>query len=138
SVVDIMGGMFGAIGILAAIRERELTGRGQLVESSLFESTAFLVAQHMGQQALTGKAPPPMPEKASSWAVYDPFTTADGKTVFIGLTSDNHWRAFCTGFGVEELLADPVLKTNPMRAQQRQKIMPVVTAKFAAETFDAL
>ena len=138
SVVDIMGGMFGALGILAALREREHTGRGQLVESSLFESTAFLVAQHMGQQALTGKAPPPMPEKASAWAVYDPFQTADGKTVFIGLTSDNHWRAFCNEFGVEELLADPALKTNPQRAQQRAKIMPIVTHKFGAETFDSL
>ena len=138
SVVDIMGGMFGALGIMAALREREHTGYGQLVQSSLFESTAFLVAQHMGQEALTGKAPPPMPEKASSWAVYDPFQTADGKTVFIGITSDNHWRAFCTGFGVEELLDDPALKSNPQRAQQRAKIMPVVTAKFAAETFDSL
>jgi len=138
SVVDIMGGMFGALGIMAALRERERTGRGQLVESALFESTAFLVAQHMGQQALTGKAPPPMPEKASSWAVYDPFTTADGKTVFVGITSDNHWRSFCTGFGVEELLADPELKTNPQRAQRRNKIMPIVTAKFAAEPFEAL
>ena len=138
SVVDIMGGMFGAIGILAAIRERERTGRGQLVESSLFESTAFLVAQHMGQQALTGKAPPPMPEKASSWAVYDPFKTSDGKTVFVGITSDNHWRAFCNAFGVEHMLADPDLDSNPKRAQQRKKIMPVVTEKFAAESLESL
>lgn len=138
SVVDIVGGMFGALGILAALRERERTGRGQLVQSALFESTAFLVAQHMGQQALTGVAPPPMPEKASSWAIYDPFETADGKTVFVGITSDNHWRSFCTGFGVEELLSDPALKTNPLRARARDKIMPIVTAKFAAETFDAL
>ena len=138
SVIDIMGGMFGALGILAALRERERTGRGQLVESSLFESTAFLVAQHMGQQALTGKAPPPMPEKASSWAVYDPFKTSDGKTVFIGITSDNHWRSFCTGFGVEELLSDPALKTNPQRARARDTIMPVVTAKFAELPFDEL
>ena len=138
SVVDIMGGMFGALGILAALRERERTGRGQLVSSALFESTAFLVAQHMGQQALTGVAPPPMPEKASSWAVYDPFQTADGKTVFVGITSDNHWRSFCTGFGVEELLSDPALKTNPLRARAREKIMPIVTEKFAAETFASL
>lgn len=138
SVVDIMGGMFGALGIMAALRERERSGRGQFVQSALFESTAFLVAQHMGQQALTGKAPPPMPEKASSWAVYDPFQTADGKTVFVGITSDNHWRSFCTGFGVEELLGDPTLKTNPQRAQARERIMPVVTGKFAAESFDSL
>ena len=138
SVIDIMGGMFGAIGIMAALREREHTGKGQLVQSALFESTAFLVAQHMGQQALTGKAPPPMPEKASSWAVYDPFQTSDGKIVFVGITSDNHWRSFCTGFGVEELLADETLSTNPKRAQARDRIMPVVTAKFAAETFESL
>jgi crotonobetainyl-CoA:carnitine CoA-transferase CaiB-like acyl-CoA transferase len=138
SVVDIMGGMFGALGIMAALRERERTGRGQEIRSALFESTAFLVAQHMGQHALTGKAPPPMPEKASSWAVYDPFQTADGRTVFVGITSDNHWRAFCEAFGEPELLADPALRTNPQRAQARDRIMPVVTAKFAAEPFDAL
>lgn len=138
SVVDLMGGMFGALGIMAALRERERTGRGQLVQSSLFESTAFLVAQHMGQEALTGKAPPPMPEKASSWAVYDPFKTLDRRTVFVGITSDNHWRAFCTGFGVEELLRDPALASNPLRARARDKIMPIVTAKFAAEPFESL
>lgn len=138
SVVDIMGGMFGALGIMAALRERERTGNGQLVQSSLFESTAFLVAQHMGQEALTGTAPPPMPEKLSSWAVYDPFQTADGKTVFVGITSDNHWRAFCKGFAVEELLLDPALASNPQRAQARDRIMPIVTAKFGAERFDSL
>ncbi len=138
SVVDIMGGMFGALGIMAALRERDLTGRGQLVQSALFESTAFLVAQHMGQHALTGKAPPPMPAKASSWAVYDPFQTADGQTVFVGITSDNHWRSFCQEFGVAELLDNPALKTNPQRAQQRAIIMPIVTAKFAAETLASL
>ena len=138
SVVDIMGGVFGALGILAAVRERDRTGRGQLVQSALFESTAFMVAQHMGQQALTGVEPPPMPEKASSWAVYDPFETSDGKTVFVGITSDNHWRSFCNGFGVEAMLDDPTLKTNPLRTRQRDKIMPVVTAKFSAETFESL
>ena len=138
SVVDIMGGMFGALGIMAALRERERTGRGQFVQSALFESTAFLVAQHMGQQALTGVAPPPMPEKEASWAVYEAFQTSDGKTVFVGITSDNHWRSFCTGFGVEELLADPTLKTNPQRAQVRKRITPVVAEKFAALPLDAL
>jgi crotonobetainyl-CoA:carnitine CoA-transferase CaiB-like acyl-CoA transferase len=68
-----------------------------------------------------------MPEKASSWAVYDPFKTSDGKTVFVGITSDNHWRAFCTGFGVEHMLFRPELQSNPQRAQRRAKIMPVVT-----------
>ena len=69
----------GVIDTIEALVPRERTGRGQEIRSALFESTAFLVAQHMGQHALTGKAPAPMPEKASSWAVYDPFRTADGR-----------------------------------------------------------
>jgi crotonobetainyl-CoA:carnitine CoA-transferase CaiB-like acyl-CoA transferase len=138
SVVDIMGGMFGALGIMAALRERERTERGQLVESALFESTAFLVAQHMGHQVLQGREVAPMPEKARAWGVYDPFQTADGKTLFIGLTSDNHWRSFCKEFGVEHLLADPDLKTNAGRARARDKVMPIVTEKFSAETFENL
>jgi crotonobetainyl-CoA:carnitine CoA-transferase CaiB-like acyl-CoA transferase len=58
--------------------------------------------------------------------------------VFVGITSDNHWRAFCKAFGEEELLADPSLASNPQRAQARARIMPIVTAKFAAEPFESL
>jgi crotonobetainyl-CoA:carnitine CoA-transferase CaiB-like acyl-CoA transferase len=126
SVVDLMGGMFGVVGILAALRERERTGRGQQVQSALFESTAYMVAQHMSGQIVTGKEPPPMPHKASSWAIYETFSTADEKTIFIGITSDNHWRAFCNEFGLPELLADPALKTNPQRAAEHDRIAPIV------------
>ena len=55
SVNDIMGGMFGAIGVLAALRERERTGRGQEIQSALFENCVFLAAQHMQQFAMTGE-----------------------------------------------------------------------------------
>jgi len=70
SVVDIVGGMFAVIGIQAALRERERTGRGQMIKSALFESTAFLMAQHMAGQAVTGRAPPPMPAREGGWAIY--------------------------------------------------------------------
>ncbi|MGE5525382.1 MAG: CaiB/BaiF CoA transferase family protein [Rhodospirillaceae bacterium] len=126
SVVDIMGGMFGVVGILSALRERDRTGRGQAVKSALFESTAFLVAQHMGGQVMTGYPPPPMPEKKSSWAIYETFKTSDDKVIFIGITSDNHWRSFCNAFGLEALLADESLKTNPQRAVAHDRIEPIV------------
>jgi len=135
SVVDIMGGMFGALGIMAALREREITGRGQEVKSALFESTAFLVAQHMGQQALTGKAPPPMPEKASSWAIYETFETSDNTVIFIGITSDNHWRRFCEAYGLEDLLLDPALKTNPQRARAHDRLAPIVAGIVKSRTY---
>ena len=135
SVVDLMGGMFGVIGILAAIREREITGRGQLVKSALFESTAFMVAQHMTGQIVTGKEPPPMPEKLSSWAIYETFTTADAKTIFIAITSDNHWRAFCKEYQLDALLNDPTLKTNPQRAAQHDRLAPFVNEIVKVRTY---
>jgi crotonobetainyl-CoA:carnitine CoA-transferase CaiB-like acyl-CoA transferase len=138
SVVDIMGGMFGVVGIMAALHERERTGRGQMVQSALFESTAYMVAQHMSGQIVTGKEPPPMPHKASSWAIYETFLTADEKTIFIGITGDNHWRAFCTEFKLDDLLADPALKTNPQRAAEHDRIAPVVEAIIRQHTFDAM
>ena len=66
SVNDIMGGMFGAIGAMAALAQREQTGRGQEVQSALFENNVFLVAQHMMQFAVTGQAADPMPARSGS------------------------------------------------------------------------
>jgi crotonobetainyl-CoA:carnitine CoA-transferase CaiB-like acyl-CoA transferase len=73
SVNDIMGGLFGAIGVMAALKARESTGLGQKVESALFENNVFLVAQHMMQFAVTGQPANPMPERISPWGIYDVF-----------------------------------------------------------------
>ena len=106
SVNDIMGGMFGAIGAMAALALRERTGRGQEVQSALYENNVFLVAQHMMQYAVTGKAADPMPARISAWAVYDVFTVRGGAQVFLAVVSDSQWRVFCDAFGFADLLAD--------------------------------
>jgi crotonobetainyl-CoA:carnitine CoA-transferase CaiB-like acyl-CoA transferase len=124
SVNDIMGGMFAAIGILAALREREKTGKGQLVRSALYENTAFLVAQHMAQLAITGEEPPPMAVKKPAWGVYDIFATKDGDRLFIGVVTDTQWEVFCREFGAGELAADQRLKTNGLRVQARDWLLP--------------
>ncbi len=124
SVVDIMGGTFAAVGILAALRSRERTGRGQRVTSALFESTAYLVAQHMAQYELTGEAPPPMSVKRPAWGVYDIFETAGGGRLFIGVVTDTQWEVFCREFGVPDLENDPRLKTNGMRVKERSWLVP--------------
>ncbi len=67
SVNDIMGGMFGAIGAMAALLQRGISGRGQEVDSVLFENNVFLVGQHMLQYAITGEAAAPMPARISPW-----------------------------------------------------------------------
>ena len=135
SVVDLMGGMFGVIGIMAALKERERTGRGQMVKSALFEATAFMVAQHMTGQVVSGKEPPPMPHKLSSWAIYETFPTSDGKQIFVAITSDNHWRAFCKEFKLDDLLADPTLKTNPQRAAAHDRLAPIVEKIVSAHAY---
>src|SRR5687767_4481689 len=117
SVVDIVGGTFAAVAVLAALREREKTGRGKRVTSALFESTAYLVAQHMAQYELTGEAPPPMSVKRPAWGIYDIFDTADGQKLFVGVVTDTQWQVFCREFGAEDLKRNEKLKTNGMRVK---------------------
>jgi crotonobetainyl-CoA:carnitine CoA-transferase CaiB-like acyl-CoA transferase len=134
SVNDIMGGMFAAIGILAALRERAATGRGQLVQSALFENNVFLVAQHMAQFAVTGQPAAPMPARISAWAVYDVFATSDGQQIFVGVVTDTQWRAFCETFAVPELLANSSLATNTQRVEARSWLIPRLREIFFTRT----
>lgn len=129
SVNDIMGGMFGAIGILAALRERDSTGHGKLVRSALFENTVFLVAQHMAQLAITGEEPPPMAVKKPAWGVYDIFETADDR-LFIGVVTDTQWKVFCREFGEPELAADERLRSNSQRVAERAWLIPRLAEIF--------
>jgi crotonobetainyl-CoA:carnitine CoA-transferase CaiB-like acyl-CoA transferase len=119
SVTDILSGGFGVIGILAALLERQQTGQGQEVQASLFESVAFLMGQHMAGAGVTGQPPPPMPERGRAWAIYELFATKDGQQVFLGITSDRHWRRFCATFGFADWAEDPRLATNQGRIEAR-------------------
>jgi len=133
SVIDVTGGMFGVIGILAALEERHRTGRGQKVIASLFETTAYLVGQHMAQFAVTGKPAAPMPARVSAWAIYDVFETLD-EPVFIGVVTDALWEKFCRLFGLDELWADESLRANNARVLARERILPPIRALVGAMT----
>src|SRR6201991_4846609 len=117
SVVDIMGGLFGAFGTVLALQQRQHSGKGGLVESALFESVVFLMGQHLAITAMNGAPPPPMPERISSWAIYEIFNTADEQQIFIGITSDGQWRRFCEHFKLDELAGDSRLATNNLRIE---------------------
>ena len=132
SINDVMGGAFGAIAILAALHRRSVDGRGQYVQSALYENNAYLMGQHMLEGLATGKPVTPMPDRVRAWALYDNFKTRDGELVFVGVVTDTQWRIFCESFGLAELLADPSLKTNPQRVEARPRILPIVSAIFAA------
>ncbi len=138
SVNDIMGGMFGAIGVMGALVQRGITGRGMQVQSALFENNVFLVGQHMLQYAITGHPAAPMPERISAWAVYDVFTVKNGEQIFLAVVSDAQWRVFCDALGFPDLAADPLYATNNDRVRQRPRLMPVLRERLAAWTADEL
>jgi len=130
SVVDITGGMFGAMGAMAALHERHATGKGKHVSAALYETTAFLVGQHMAQNAVTGEAAAPMPARVSSWAIYQLFDTKDDDQVFIGCVSDGQWKILCKAFGLEHLLDDPDLTENRDRVIHKDKFLPQLIETF--------
>ena len=138
SVNDIMGGMFGAIGVMAALRAREHTGKGQEVISSLFENNVFLMATHMMQYAMTGKPASPMPSRISAWGIYDVFTVANDEQIFLAVVSDTQWAIFCDRFGFDDLAKDERLATNNMRVAARDWMMPLLRERMASRTADEL
>ena len=131
SVNDIMGGMFGAIGVLAALIQRGITGKGQEVQSALFENNVFLVGQHMLQYAMTGQPAAPMPARISPWGIYDVFTVKDGEQIFLSAVSDAQWTTFCDALGLADLKDDPRYADNNLRVQQRPTLMPLLRERLA-------
>jgi crotonobetainyl-CoA:carnitine CoA-transferase CaiB-like acyl-CoA transferase len=130
SVNDIMGGMFAVIGILAALNERHITGKGRSIKAGLFENCMYLMAPHMMQYSMTGKAAAPMPNRLASWAVYDVFQTQDNSQVFLGVVTDTQWVHFCKRFGLSDLLDDPALSSNRERVLARDRFMPRLRTIF--------
>ena len=138
SVIDITGGMFGVIAILSALHRRRETGEGSHVTSALFETTAFLVGQHMAQQAVSGEAPPPMSVRQSAWAVYDIFELDSGERLFVGIVSDTLWQRFCEEFDLSEWAADASLATNAGRVTERERLLAAIRALFAPLSLEVL
>jgi crotonobetainyl-CoA:carnitine CoA-transferase CaiB-like acyl-CoA transferase len=124
SVNDIMGGMFGAIGAMGALIQRGISGRGQEVQTALYENNVFLVGQHMLQYAITGRAAAPMPDRISAWGIYDIFTVKDGEQIFLAAVSDAQWLTFCDALGLADLRDLPQYASNNLRVQGRAILMP--------------
>lgn len=142
SIIDMGGALFGIIGILSALHERERTGHGQQIEIGLFETAVFFVTQHIAKAGVTGVCPPPMPErgmgKDAGWAIYRIFITKDQKQLFVGITSDAHWERFCEEFKVHDLWEDVSLRTNVGRVKQHSVVNERVKNIVGQHDRDAL
>ena len=126
SVNDMMGGIFGAMGAMAALRQRDLTGQGQEIQSALFENNVLLVGQHMMQYAVTGKPAKPMPSRISAWGIYDVFEVAQAEKIFLAVVSDTQWKIFCDIFNWPDLFKNTRYATNNQRVQSRQTLIPLI------------
>ena len=138
SIIDILGALFGVTGALAALRERDVTDKGQRVGSALFESAAFLMASHMAGGAATGQIVPPMTARKGAWGIYDVFHSQENEPLFIGVTSDAQWQRFCLAFDLPELLGDSRLASNPQRTESREWLLPILVDHFSTLTYAAI
>ena len=130
SVNDMMGGIFGAMGAMAALRQRDLTGQGQEIQSALFENNVLLVGQHMMQYAVTGKPAKPMPSRISAWGIYDVFEVAQAEKIFLAVVSDTQWKIFCDIFNWPDLFQNTSYATNNQRVQSRSTLIPLIKARL--------
>ena len=126
SVNDMMGGIFGAMGAMAALRQRDLTGQGQEIQSALFENNVLLVGQHMMQYAVTGKPAKPMPSRISAWGIYDVFEVAQAEKIFLAVVSDTQWKIFCDIFNWPDLFQNTRYATNNQRVQSMQTLITLI------------
>ena len=129
SANDIMGGLFAAFSVLAALIGRGKSGQGAAIRSGLFENCLLLVAQHMVQFDIEGTESPPMPERVFSWPVYDLFTTRDGRQIFLGAATDGQWEKLCRALDLEDLLSDPGLQTRPDQIAARDRTLPLIAER---------
>ncbi|MDU8943656.1 CaiB/BaiF CoA transferase family protein [Ovoidimarina sediminis] len=141
SANDIMGGLFGAFAVLAALLERQESGEGRTIRVGLFENCLLLVAQHMVQFDLDGVNPPPMPARDFAWPVYDVFDTASDRQLFIGAVTDGQWHTITGLLGLEHLRDDPRLQGREAQIAARSWTVPIFAeaiARFTAEELIAM
>ena len=140
-VADLFAGLYGCIGILAAVNHRNSTGQGQQIDIGMLDThVAWLANQGMNYLA-TGENPVRLGNQHPNIAPYQEFPTKDGYLI-LAVGNDPTFERFCKAFGQEALLTDPRFATNPIRVQNRQLVTdtltPVMKSKTTAEWIDAL
>lgn len=130
---DMSGGIFGAIAILSALHERAATGRGRLIDVSLYDGTMSLLGYLSQLAFLTGTDPKPMGSAHPSVVPYDGFPATDG-TIIIACLADSFWPKLCRALGCPEMGADPRFATMALRREHRAEIEPRIAAITATRS----
>ena len=141
SVFDVMAGNHAVIGILAALRHRDATGEGQLVEINLLSSALTGLVNHSSAYAAGGVVPFRMGNAHPSVFPYEPLPTAD-RDLIVGAANDGQFRRLCGVLGIPEIADDPRFARNADRTANREQLRPILLERLAtrgaSEWFDAL
>ncbi|MCW3473970.1 CaiB/BaiF CoA transferase family protein [Limobrevibacterium gyesilva] len=125
-VADVFAGLYGCIGILAALRHRDRTGQGQHIDIGMLDThVAWLANQGMNYLS-TGENPPRLGNQHPNIVPYQVFPTADGYIV-LSIGNDPTFKRFCENFDVAHLLEDPRFATNAARVENRQLVTDTLT-----------
>jgi crotonobetainyl-CoA:carnitine CoA-transferase CaiB-like acyl-CoA transferase len=132
AVVDVLTGQNAAIAVLAALREREVSGRGQRVEVSLWDSALAGLANVTQAALVTGREPRRWGNAHATIVPYQAFDASDSPFV-VAVGNDAQWRRLCSAIGADELGADPRFATNPGRVEHRDEVAGALATLFATE-----
>jgi crotonobetainyl-CoA:carnitine CoA-transferase CaiB-like acyl-CoA transferase len=140
SLVDMFSASIAVIGIYRALLDREITGEGKAIDSSLFQNAMFMIGQHIATYQVTGKDLDPINETGFAWGIYDFFNTSDGKKIFIAVTTDDQWRKFTSLLGLDGKFIEKYI-TNRIRFENRNVLIPELQAiigKFDSDGIESL
>jgi CoA:oxalate CoA-transferase len=140
-VADLSAAMSAAIGVLAAVNLKQRTGIGQRVETSIFGSMVFLLADYLTDYAVSGEVPGPVGNCKPGNYPYGVFETKN-RPIAVGAGHDKMWATLCSAIGLEHLVDDPELASSKLRWENREKVdsylKPLFFTKTSEEWVDLL
>jgi CoA:oxalate CoA-transferase len=133
SVGDITAGLFAAIGILAALHERQHSGRGQMVDVSMLDCQVAILENALARYLVGGETPKPIGNRHPSIVPFETFETSDGQ-IMIAVGNDELWLKFCSAIEASALAGDERYKTNKLRNKYYHILKPVIAARIKQKT----
>jgi len=121
SLIDTSAGMYAVIAILTALIDRGKTGNGCRIDVALLDTAIFAMNYHLTYYSLSGRLPRKLGSGSEGWVPYAAFDTKD-RPVWIGVSSDKFWTAFCKTLGLDDLISDPRYATEEGRRKHRDEL----------------
>jgi crotonobetainyl-CoA:carnitine CoA-transferase CaiB-like acyl-CoA transferase len=133
-IADMSAGLYAASAILAALRFRDVTGKGQYIDVSMYDTLVSLLTHQAMSYFATGENPKKLGSAHSNLAPYQAFSGSDGKNFVIAIGNDTLWNNFVRAMGKSELGEDPRFKTNPDRVKNKKELIDLLEGIFQQQT----